>query len=266
MLLLQRMLDAKSYPGRKLVLSAIADNPLVTQEDRDWATKQIEADEEAVKALRKEKADAEKFAADLAVEVKLANEKRLEMSDDHDKLESAYEAKVAELAAAYTALDDADARLRSLGGGSAVAEAGVLPSEEVETAASDLLCDAESPSECGRLALRVLLGRRGEKKDAKRGRMLLDQACPPTGMIDPPACANLGAALNNGTYGFEVDHDAAFSPLVRACDANYGRGCSNLAYAYKRGFGVERSNRKAASLYAKACKLGYEPACDHSKG
>ncbi|WP_407920702.1 SEL1-like repeat protein [Helicobacter pylori] len=43
---------------------------------------------------------------------------------------------------------------------------------------------------------------------------------------------------------------------------NNGRGCSNLAWLYRKGEGVGKDLIKATQFYSKACKLGEQEACE----
>jgi TPR repeat protein len=55
----------------------------------------------------------------------------------------------------------------------------------------------------------------------------------------------------------------AFKYFEKACSLDYGLGCNNLGVNYEKGLGVGKDASKAASLYKKACALGYEKACNY---
>ncbi|GHQ57470.1 tetratricopeptide repeat protein [Helicobacter pylori] len=48
----------------------------------------------------------------------------------------------------------------------------------------------------------------------------------------------------------------------KACELKDGWGCSFLGVLYYNGDGVKKDSKKAATLFKKACKLGYQLACE----
>ncbi|WP_229304299.1 tetratricopeptide repeat protein [Helicobacter pylori] len=51
----------------------------------------------------------------------------------------------------------------------------------------------------------------------------------------------------------------------KACELKDGWGCSFLGGLYYNGDGVKQDSKKAATLFKKACKLGYKKACEMIK-
>ncbi|GAA6805712.1 hypothetical protein BTM505_08150 [Helicobacter pylori] len=61
------------------------------------------------------------------------------------------------------------------------------------------------------------------------------------------------------------DFSKAREYFEKACDLNNGGGCSDLGLLYEYGQGVEKNLIKASQFYSKACKLGYQLACEMLK-
>ncbi|WP_240446566.1 tetratricopeptide repeat protein [Helicobacter pylori] len=51
----------------------------------------------------------------------------------------------------------------------------------------------------------------------------------------------------------------------KACELKDGWGCSFLGGLYYNGDGVKQDSKKVATLFKKACKLGYKKACEMIK-
>jgi TPR repeat protein len=75
-------------------------------------------------------------------------------------------------------------------------------------------------------------------------------------------CSNLGALYEEGR-GVEKDERRAASLYEKACQGGNAGGCSNLGFLYLNGSGVERDESRAASLYEKACQGGFATGCSN---
>ncbi|WP_231229597.1 tetratricopeptide repeat protein [Helicobacter pylori] len=51
----------------------------------------------------------------------------------------------------------------------------------------------------------------------------------------------------------------------KACELKEGDGCGALGGLYYNGDGVKQDSKKVATLFEKACKLGYKKACEMLK-
>ncbi|WQS14992.1 sel1 repeat family protein [Helicobacter pylori] len=51
----------------------------------------------------------------------------------------------------------------------------------------------------------------------------------------------------------------------KACGLNNGRGCNGLGILYRDGQGAEKNLTKASQYVSKACKLGFQEACEMLK-
>lgn len=78
---------------------------------------------------------------------------------------------------------------------------------------------------------------------------------------DPTGCFNMGVAHRDGLGGLSADGAAAVPWFERACDADSGMACANLANLYRDGDGVPADQNRAAELYRRACELGDEASC-----
>ncbi len=74
------------------------------------------------------------------------------------------------------------------------------------------------------------------------------------------ACDTLGDLYDEGR-GVNKDERRAASLYEQACRGGVARGCNNLAILYQDGRGVERNGRRAADLYEEACNARYANAC-----
>jgi TPR repeat protein len=63
--------------------------------------------------------------------------------------------------------------------------------------------------------------------------------------------------------GLAVPEDPAQAArlFAKACDADDGQGCYELASALQEGEGVAHDAKQATTLLRKACDLGYDNAC-----
>ncbi len=72
--------------------------------------------------------------------------------------------------------------------------------------------------------------------------------------------------FNLGMLSYDKqDFSKARKYFERACDLNISGGCGALGDLYDDGKGVEKDLIKAAYFYSKACKLGYQLACEMLK-
>ncbi len=58
------------------------------------------------------------------------------------------------------------------------------------------------------------------------------------------------------------EHASVIKTLNITCKKGNAVSCSNLAYMYEKGEGVEKDQNRAFNLYKKACRLGLHEACE----
>ncbi len=75
-----------------------------------------------------------------------------------------------------------------------------------------------------------------------------------------PACGMLAALVNDGALG-PPQKQRVLDLRVRACQADLGLVCAQLADMYARGDGVPVDTAQATTLYQRACALGAKRAC-----
>lgn len=99
------------------------------------------------------------------------------------------------------------------------------------------------------------------KLDEARGLELLELACT---LEQQNGCSGAGSAYKDGN-GTKVDYKRANQYFIRGCDElnnSAASACYNMALQYEKGKGVSKNRKQAKRYYKKACKLGYEVACD----
>jgi TPR repeat protein len=74
-------------------------------------------------------------------------------------------------------------------------------------------------------------------------------------------CHYLAQCEFDGTFGTK-DELAAGRHFFQACNDDWGPSCSALAYFHAKGIATPASADKARKLYARACALRHEPACE----
>ncbi|WP_231171547.1 tetratricopeptide repeat protein [Helicobacter pylori] len=77
---------------------------------------------------------------------------------------------------------------------------------------------------------------------------------------------NLEELFNLGMLSYDKqDFSKARKYFEKACELNSGGGYAALGDLYYDGEGVEKNLIKATQFYSKACKLGYQLACEMLK-
>ncbi|NCP17559.1 MAG: sel1 repeat family protein [Erythrobacter sp.] len=111
---------------------------------------------------------------------------------------------------------------------------------------------------CQNLGVMAMTGEGGEV-DMAAGRAAFARGCD---LQLPEACQNLADALVNGEGG-PVEDVRALSLYYQLCTRGYGgRNCHRAAMMIETGRGVtEPDAAKAQEAYARACDLGFRPAC-----
>jgi TPR repeat protein len=75
------------------------------------------------------------------------------------------------------------------------------------------------------------------------------------------SCHYLAQCEFDGTFGAK-DELAAGRYFFQACNDDWGPSCSALAYFHAKGIATPASADKARKLYARACALKHQPACE----
>jgi TPR repeat protein len=99
----------------------------------------------------------------------------------------------------------------------------------------------------------------GIPKDAEHGRDFSIQGCD---RGDAFGCFNAAVGYLSGP---DEDPAKAASYYDRACKLGDGESCHELAVAYQKGNGVERSSGMATALEKQACELGFAASCPKPK-
>lgn len=73
------------------------------------------------------------------------------------------------------------------------------------------------------------------------------------------ACVRLGILYEDGS-GVEKNNKTAMMYYKKACDNDNSIGCHNLAL---QNYYLKKDKAKVISLFNKACKLGYQDACEN---
>jgi TPR repeat protein len=106
---------------------------------------------------------------------------------------------------------------------------------------------AKHPDQCWAL---IAYGQRTlKKRDGARAAQILEKGCD---LKAPRACATLGAELEEGERGINVDLTKAARFYDRACDSGSARACLILAVMVDDGRGARRDPARAQKLRAKA--------------
>jgi TPR repeat protein len=94
-----------------------------------------------------------------------------------------------------------------------------------------------------------------------RGLSLLDKACH---QFNSPACLDLARKhdLLADDARAAAAYERAVPGLTAACKDRMSDACFKLAWMYKSGRGVRADAKRAQELYAEACRLGEEVACE----
>ncbi|MCQ2784342.1 sel1 repeat family protein, partial [Helicobacter pylori] len=74
-------------------------------------------------------------------------------------------------------------------------------------------------------------------------------------------CSALGIKYEGGLYGVKKDSKKALQYLSKACELNEKEGCFRLGEMQKDGEGVVKNIKQAVKTFEKACRLGSEDAC-----
>jgi TPR repeat protein len=75
-------------------------------------------------------------------------------------------------------------------------------------------------------------------------------------------CRSLGEDYEFGRRGITQNIDKAFELYTKACNGGFSDGCSDLAWMYSRGKGVELNHGKEMEFLIKACNLLNGSACN----
>jgi len=119
-------------------------------------------------------------------------------------------------------------------------------------------CNGDVVAACAQLG-HIYQSGDGRPKDAARADKLLSSACERGA---PQGCRFLGVGL---VFEAEPARQRRGAELLRkGCDAGDAEACSHLAYLYHLGRGVEVDKKQARRLSARACRGGYQPACESS--
>ncbi len=97
----------------------------------------------------------------------------------------------------------------------------------------------------------------GVEVDQKRGFSAYEQGCAAG---NAASCTNLGKAYSVGT-GVAPDVVHSFKLYVRACEAGNSQACFNVGVRYGKGKGTEQSDAKRIQFYRRACGLDHGKAC-----
>lgn len=95
-------------------------------------------------------------------------------------------------------------------------------------------------------------------KDAARARPVLERACYGG---DPDGCFLLGELHRKGLAGLSASGEQARAHYSMGCNGNSAMSCYSLAVAMEDGVGGEADPSGAQSLFERACKQNFEPAC-----
>jgi len=101
----------------------------------------------------------------------------------------------------------------------------------------------------------------GGTKDQEKAVDFYKKGCE---LSDWPSCANLGTMYSQGT-GVPQDGALALKYLGAACDKDDPRGCGILGVVLAQGKVVAKDLEQARTKLAKACRLGFAPACEIGK-
>ncbi len=120
-------------------------------------------------------------------------------------------------------------------------------------------CDGGEQEGCLYLSDPYLYGY-GVVENIGRGTSLMRQACE-KGCAR--ACNNVGHRLEHGDGILPSNVFAALPAYRQGCALGDGGCCTNLAFLYLRGFGVERDIATAHEYDRRACELGNAWACSN---
>jgi len=121
-------------------------------------------------------------------------------------------------------------------------------------------CDKDYADACAYLGALYVTSK--DKTEHKDGPPLFEKSCK---LGSPTGCADLAISYDTGGSGLKRDYAKAKELYEKACDADFGKACTNLGFMYEHGNGTKKDKAKAKELYEKACKLDNKMGCDNAK-
>jgi TPR repeat protein len=134
---------------------------------------------------------------------------------------------------------------------------GVARKPTTATQLFERACNAGDGRGCSSLATAHFRGL-GVPTSHPKALALFRRACD-QGEAD--GCAAIGVMHVRGTGGLEQDVDRGRLLLDQACNAGSPHACQHLGGLYRRGEGVPRDDKRAASLFMIACEGGHAHGC-----
>lgn len=124
-------------------------------------------------------------------------------------------------------------------------------------------CDAGSGAGCNNLGMAYVTAA-GVAKDETKGAEFLARSCK---LEFITGCVNIAelALDHRGGPRAAMDDAAITRVFAGACDAGVMVGCNDLAYMFRSGRAGKKDAQKARELFDKACRGGFQVACENAK-
>jgi len=124
-------------------------------------------------------------------------------------------------------------------------------------------CDGGSGAGCNNLGMAYVTAN-GVAKDEAKAADFLARSCE---LKFVTGCVNVAelALDHRGGPRAALDDTAITRTFTAACDAGVMVGCNDLAYMYRSGRAGKKDAQKARELFDKACRGGFQVACENAK-